>query len=162
MLKEMQIPFDKSKTHPAALTTKKYGLSSKESLKAVMSREVLLMKRNSFIYIFKVSQLIILGLMAMTLFLRTKMPSGQISDGNKFYGALTFSLITILFNGFAELQLTIKMLPTFYKQRDFLFFPPWTWGLANILLKVPVSLMESSVWVVLTYYVMGFAPAPGR
>ncbi|KAM0847899.1 hypothetical protein ACQ4PT_054734 [Festuca glaucescens] len=162
MLKEMQIPFDKSKTHPAALTTKKYGLSSKESLKAVMSREVLLMKRNSFIYIFKVSQLIILGLMAMTVFLRVKMPSGQISDGGKFYGALTFSLITILFNGFAELQLTIKMLPTFYKQRDFLFFPPWTWGLANILLKIPVSLMEAGVWVVLTYYVMGFAPAAGR
>ncbi|KAK1664183.1 hypothetical protein QYE76_052342 [Lolium multiflorum] len=162
MIKEMQIPFDKSKTHPAALTTKKYGISSKESLKAVMSREVLLMKRNSFIYIFKVSQLIILGLMAMTVFLRVKMPSGKIADGGKFYGALTFSLITILFNGFAELQLTIKMLPTFYKQRDFLFFPPWTWGVANILLKIPVSFMEAGVWVVLTYYVMGFAPAAGR
>ncbi|XP_047045041.1 ABC transporter G family member 48-like [Lolium rigidum] len=162
MLKDMQIPFEKSKTHPAALTTKKYGLSSKESLKAVMSREVLLMKRNSFIYIFKVSQLIILGLMAMTVFLRIKMPSGQISDGTKFFGALTFNLITILFNGFAELQLTIKMLPTFYKQRDFLFFPAWTWGLANIILKIPVSLMEAGVWVTLTYYVMGFAPAAGR
>jgi ABC-type multidrug transport system ATPase subunit len=162
MLKEMQIPFEKSKTHPAALTTKKYGLSSRESLKAVLSREMLLMRRNSFIYIFKVSQLIILGLMAMTVFLRTKMPSGQISDGGKFFGALTFSLITILFNGFAELQLTIKMLPTFYKQRDLLFFPAWTWGLANIILKVPVSLMEAGVWVVLTYYVMGFAPAAGR
>jgi hypothetical protein len=162
MLKEMQIPFKKSKTHPAALTTKKYGLSRKESLKVVMSRELLLMKRNSFIYIFKVSQLIILGLMAMTVFLRTKMPSGQISDGTKFFGALTFSLITILFNGFAEVQLTIKMLPTFYKQRDFLFFPAWTWGLANIILKIPVSLMEAGVWVALTYYVMGFAPAAGR
>uniref|UniRef100_A0ACD5W7I6 Uncharacterized protein n=2 Tax=Avena sativa TaxID=4498 RepID=A0ACD5W7I6_AVESA len=162
MFKELQIPYEKSKTHPAALTTKKYGLSSKESLKAVMSREMLLMKRNSFIYIFKVSQLVILGLMAMTVFLRVKMPSGQITDGTKFYGALTFSLITIMFNGFAELQLTIKMLPTFYKQRDFLFFPPWTWGLANILLKIPVSLMEAMVWVFLTYYVMGFAPAAGR
>ncbi|KAM0823889.1 hypothetical protein ACQ4PT_070564 [Festuca glaucescens] len=162
MLKEMQIPFEKSKTHPAALTTKKYGISSKESLKAVMSREMLLMKRNSFIYIFKVSQLIIIGLMAMTVFLRTKMPSGQISDGGKFFGALTFSLITILFNGFAELQLTIKVLPTFYKQRDLLFFPPWTFGLANILLKVPVSLLEAGVWVILTYFVMGFAPSVGR
>jgi hypothetical protein len=144
------------------LTTRKYGLSIKESLKAVMSREVLLMKRNSFIYIFKVTQLIILGLMAMTVFLRTKMPSGQISDGTKFFGALTFSLITILFNGLAELQLTIKMLPTFYKQRDFLFFPPWTFAMANLLLKIPISFIEAGVWVALTYYVMGFAPAAGR
>ncbi|KAE8792534.1 ABC transporter G family member 48 [Hordeum vulgare] len=162
MLEELQIPFEKSKTHPAALTTSKYGQSSWESFKAVMSREQLLMKRNSFIYIFKVSQLIILGLMAMTVFLRTEMPHGQISDGAKFFGALTFSLITILFNGFAELQLTIKILPTFYKQRDFLFFPPWTFGLANIILKVPVSFVEAGVWVVLTYYVMGFAPSAGR
>ncbi|VAI40953.1 unnamed protein product [Triticum turgidum subsp. durum] len=161
MLKELQIPFDKSKTHPAALTTNKYGQSSWESIKTVLSREQLLMKRNSFIYIFKVTQLIILGLMAMTVFLRTKMPYGHISDGGKFFGALTFSLITVLFNGFAELQLTIKMLPTFYKQRDFLFFPPWTFALVTIILRIPVSLMESAVWVVLTYYVMGFAPAPG-
>ncbi|CAM0942737.1 unnamed protein product [Alopecurus aequalis] len=162
MLKELQIPFDKSKTHPAALTTKKYGLSSKESLKAVLSREVLLMKRNSFIYIFKLSKLIIMGLITMTVFLRTKMPSGQIADGTKFFGALTFSLINILFNGLTEVQLIIKMLPTFYKQRDFLFFPPWTLALAHIVLKIPVSLMEAGVWVVLTYYVMGFAPAAGR
>ncbi|RLM48621.1 ABC transporter G family member 48-like [Panicum miliaceum] len=162
MQKELQTPFEKSKTHPAALTTRKYGLSSWESLKAVMSREQLFMKRNSFIYIFKVTQLIILALMSMTVFLRTKMPHGQISDGNKFFGALTFSLITVMFNGFAELQLTIKKLPVFYKHRDFLFFPAWTFGLANIILKVPVSLVEAAVWVVLTYYVMGFAPSAGR
>uniref|UniRef100_A0A0E0MGP8 ABC transporter domain-containing protein n=1 Tax=Oryza punctata TaxID=4537 RepID=A0A0E0MGP8_ORYPU len=162
MQKEMQIPYDKSNTHPAALTTTKYGLSSWESLRAVMSREWLLMKRNSFIYIFKVTQLIILAFMSMTVFLRTKMPSGTISDGTKFLGALTFSLITILFNGFAELQLTIKKLPVFYKHRDFLFFPAWTFGVANIVLKVPVSFVEAAVWVVLTYYVMGFAPSAGR
>ncbi|WVZ61392.1 hypothetical protein U9M48_011275 [Paspalum notatum var. saurae] len=162
MQKELQIPFEKSKTHPDALTTRKYGLSSWESFKAVMFREQLLMKRNSFIYIFKITQLIILALMSMTVFLRTKMPHGQISDGTKFFGALTFSLITIMFNGFAELQLTIKKLPVFYKHRDFLFFPAWTFGLANIILKVPVSLVEAAVWVVLTYYVMGFAPAAGR
>ncbi|KAM0926425.1 hypothetical protein ACQ4PT_003507 [Festuca glaucescens] len=162
MLKEMQIPFEKSKTHQAALTIEKYGQPSLESLKAVMSREMLLMKRNSFIYIFKVTQLFILGLMAMTVFLRTKMPHRQISDGAKFSGALSFSLISILFNGFAEVQLTIKTLPTFYKQRDLLFFPPWSYGLANIILKLPVSLVEAGVYVILTYYVMGFAPAAGR
>ncbi|KAM0926421.1 hypothetical protein ACQ4PT_003505 [Festuca glaucescens] len=162
MLKEMQIPFEKSKTHQAALTVEKYGQPSLESLKAVMSREMLLMKRNSFIYIFKVTQLVILGLMAMTVFLRTKMPHRQISDGAKFSGALSFSLISILFNGFAEVQLTIKTLPTFYKQRDLLFFPPWSYGLANIILKLPVSFVEAGVYVILTYYVMGFAPAAGR
>ena len=53
---ERAIPFDKSKSHPAALTTQKYGARKVELLKACFSREFLLMKRNSFVYIFKIVQ----------------------------------------------------------------------------------------------------------
>jgi len=53
---ELEIPFDKSNNHPAALTTKKYGVNKKELLKANFAREFLLMKRNSFIYLFKMVQ----------------------------------------------------------------------------------------------------------
>ena len=53
---ELGVPFDKAKSHPAALTTKKYGVNKKELLKACISREYLLMKRNSFVYVFKMSQ----------------------------------------------------------------------------------------------------------
>uniref|UniRef100_A0A0E0JZB8 ABC transporter domain-containing protein n=1 Tax=Oryza punctata TaxID=4537 RepID=A0A0E0JZB8_ORYPU len=158
MLKELHIPFEKSKTHPAILTTMKNSLSNWESLKVVMSREKLLMKRNSFHYIFKVTTLIILSFMSMTVFLRTKMPHGQFSDGTKFLGALTFNLITVMFNGLSELNMTVKRLPVFYKHRDYLFFPPWTFGVANILIKIPVSFVEAAVWVIITYYVIGFAP----
>ena len=53
---ELSVPYDKSKSHPAALTTNKYGVNKKELLKANFSREYLLMKRNSFVYIFKITQ----------------------------------------------------------------------------------------------------------
>lgn len=53
---ELSIPFDKSNNHPAALTTKKYGINKKELLKANFSREYLLMKRNSFVHFFKMFQ----------------------------------------------------------------------------------------------------------
>lgn len=49
---ELAVPFDKSKSHPTALTTKKYGVSKIELLKACTSREFLLMKRNLFVYAF--------------------------------------------------------------------------------------------------------------
>ena len=160
--RELQVPYDKSKTHPAALTTTKYGLSSRESLKAVLSREWLLMKRNSFIYIFKAFELSFLAFLTMTVFFRTKMPSGKFSDNVKFNGALTSSLITIMFIGFPELNMIIKKLPVFYKQRDYLFFPAWTFGLATIILKIPFSFLESITWTTVTYDVIGFAPAPGR
>jgi hypothetical protein len=47
---ELAIPFDKAKAHPAALTMNKYGVGRKKLLKACLSRELLLMKRNSFFY----------------------------------------------------------------------------------------------------------------
>ena len=56
---ELSVPFEKSKSHPAALATKPYGVGIKELLKACFSREYLLMKRNSFVYIFKLSQVIV-------------------------------------------------------------------------------------------------------
>ena len=53
---ELADPFDKTKSDPAALTTKKYGIRKVELLKACISRELLLMKRNSFVYVFKLTQ----------------------------------------------------------------------------------------------------------
>jgi hypothetical protein len=59
IIEELSIPFDKTKNHPAALVNKKYGAGKMDLLKANFSREFLLMKRNSFVYIFRISQVII-------------------------------------------------------------------------------------------------------
>ncbi|KAI7987443.1 Pleiotropic drug resistance protein 1 [Camellia lanceoleosa] len=159
---ELAVPFDKAKSHPAALTTKKYGISKKELLKALASREYLLMKRNSFVYIFKFTQLIIIALIAMTVFLRTEMPKKTTADGTVFMGALFYSIMMIMFNGYAELAMTILKLPTFYKQRDLLFFPAWAYSLPTWILKIPITFVEVVIWVFITYYVIGFDPNVGR
>jgi len=56
LAKDLAMPFNKSKSHPAALTTTRYGVSGMELLKANIDREILLMKRNSFIYVFRTFQ----------------------------------------------------------------------------------------------------------
>ncbi|KAK7349159.1 hypothetical protein VNO77_06304 [Canavalia gladiata] len=104
---ELAIPFDKSKNHPAALTTKKYGVNKKELLKTNFSREYLLMKRNSFVHIFKLCQLFIMAILTMTLFLRTEMHRNSLDDGGVYAGALFFAVVTLMFNGMAELSMTI-------------------------------------------------------
>uniref|UniRef100_A0A0D6QVQ0 ABC transporter domain-containing protein n=1 Tax=Araucaria cunninghamii TaxID=56994 RepID=A0A0D6QVQ0_ARACU len=68
LLEELSHPYDRTKSHPHALTTTKYGVSKMNMLKACFSREVLLMKRNSFVYVFKTGQIAIVGAIAMTLF----------------------------------------------------------------------------------------------
>ncbi|KAF6144901.1 hypothetical protein GIB67_041487 [Kingdonia uniflora] len=155
---ELASPFDKRKSHPAALTTKKYGVSTKELFKACISREYLLMKRNSFFYIFKLTQLSLLAIITMTVFFRSEMPRDSITDGGIFMGALFFSLIMIMFNGFAELAMTILKLPVYYKQRDLRFYPSWAYSLPTWILKIPITFLEVAVWVFLTYYVIGFDP----
>ncbi|KAJ9537475.1 hypothetical protein OSB04_030208 [Centaurea solstitialis] len=155
---ELAIPFDKSKSHPAALTNNKYGLSKMELLKACIDREILLMKRNSFVYIFKLSQLTIMALITMTVFFRTEMHRRGIEDGGQYVGALFFGVVMVMFNGMAEISMTIAKLPVFYKQRDFLFYPTWAYALPSWIVKIPVSFIESAVWTILTYYVIGFDP----
>ncbi|KAL5701728.1 transcription factor [Ranunculus cassubicifolius] len=155
---ELATPFDKSTSHPAALTTKNYGVNKKKLLKACISREYLLMKRNSFVYIFKLAQVLVLAFITMTLFFRTEMSRNNIMDGRVYLGALFFSLRTMIFNGMTEVHMTIAKLPVFYKQRDLKFYPAWAYSLPTWILKIPFSFVEAAAWVFITYYVIGFDP----
>ncbi|CAL1376770.1 unnamed protein product [Linum trigynum] len=156
---ELSVPYDKTKSHPAALSTKKYGVGNKELLKANFAREFLLMKRNSFVYVFKLTQLIIMSLFVMTVFLRTEMHRDTVANGGIYVGALFFTLVMLMFNGMAELPMTIAKLPVFYKQRNLFFYPSWVYSIPPWLLKIPVTLYEVAVWVFMTYYVVGFDPS---
>ncbi|KAI8569212.1 hypothetical protein RHMOL_Rhmol02G0261700 [Rhododendron molle] len=159
---DLGVPYDTTKTHPAAMVTEKYGISNRELFRACFDREWLLMKRDIFVHIFKITQITIMSLIALTVFLRTKMPYGTLLDGGKFFGALFFSLISVMFNGMAELAMTMLRLPVFYKQRDALFYPPWAFALPIWVLRIPISFLESAILVGLTYYTIGFAPAASR
>ncbi|KAK4837165.1 hypothetical protein QYF36_003319 [Acer negundo] len=159
---ELGTPFDKKKSHPAALTTKNYGVGKKELLKACISRELLLMKRNSFVYVFKLTQLIIMAMVSMSLFFRTTMHRESLTDGIIYTGALFFTVIMIMFNGMSEISMTIAKLSVFYKQRDLRFYPSWSYALPTWILKIPITFVEVAVWVFLTYYVIGFDPNAGR
>ncbi|XP_071733951.1 pleiotropic drug resistance protein 1-like [Rutidosis leptorrhynchoides] len=159
---DLSTPYDKSKSHPAALTTEKYGLSNKEVLKAVTDREILLMKRNSFVYIFKLFQLITMSFIALTVFLRTEMHKNDTTEGGLYNGAVFFGVTVVMFNGMSEISMTIAKLPVFYKQRNFLFYPSWSYALPSWIIKIPVSILEAAVWVILTYYVIGFDPNISR
>ncbi|KAL8202096.1 hypothetical protein R6Q57_011243 [Mikania cordata] len=152
------IPYDKTKTHPDALVKDKYGISNFELLKACFHKEWLLTKRNSMLYVFKTFQLTFMSLVAMAVFFRTEMHVGRLEDGGKFFGSLFFALLIVMFNGMAELVLTVMRLPVFYKHRDSLLYPAWAFAIPIWILKIPLSFIESGIWVILTYYTIGYAP----
>ncbi|KAK9282203.1 hypothetical protein L1049_005115 [Liquidambar formosana] len=159
---ELSVPYDKSQSHKAALVFTKYSVPKMELFKACFSKEWLLIKRNSFVYVFKTVQIIIVAIIASTVFLKSEMNTRNEEDGALYIGALLFAMLINMFNGFAELSLTIKRLPVFYKQRDLLFHPAWSFTVPTFLLGIPLSILESIVWMIMTYYTIGFAPEASR
>lgn len=126
-----------------------------------MSRELLLMKRNFFVYIFKTLQLMIVGFTTMTSFIRTRM---EIDERHSTYymGALFYAILVLVVNGFPELAITVSRLPGFYKQRDLHFYPAWAYSIPATILKIPISFIDSLGWTSMTYYVIGYSPEIGR
>lgn len=53
---KLSAPYDKSSSHPSALSKTKYAVSKWELCKACFSREVLLISRHRFLYIFRTCQ----------------------------------------------------------------------------------------------------------
>jgi hypothetical protein len=70
-----------------------------------------------------------MAVIASTLFLRTKMHHDSVNDGGIYVGALFFSVVINLFNGMAELSMTIARLPVFHN----------TFGSAALLMLFALS-----------------------
>ena len=88
-----------------------------------MQREFLLVKRNAFLYIFRFFLTMFMAVVTATLFLRTQLHPNSVGQAQLYFGVGFFSLIMLMFDGFAEMTFTILRLPGFYKQRgkqDFL------------------------------------------
>ncbi|KAL9389216.1 hypothetical protein Peur_017821 [Populus x canadensis] len=158
---EIMKPFDKSNSHKTALCFRKYSLSKWELFKVCSTREFVLMKRNSFIYVFKCTQLVIIASITMTVFLRTRMAVDAI-HASYYMSALFFALTILFSDGIPELHMTVSRLAVFYKQRELCFYPAWAYVVPTAILKVPLSLVEAFVWTTLTYYVVGYSPEFGR
>lgn len=60
---ELATPFQKARSHPAAITTKSYGVGKTELIRSCFYREVLLMKRNSAHHIFGIASVLMLALL---------------------------------------------------------------------------------------------------
>ncbi|XP_071711640.1 ABC transporter G family member 35-like [Rutidosis leptorrhynchoides] len=162
MQNELAVPYDKAQSHKAALVFKKFLVPKMELLKASWDKEILLMKRNAFIYVFKSIQISFLSFVCTTLFIRTKMHVRNEIDGALYVGALLNSMLINMFNGLADLSFTVMRLPVVYKQRDLMFHPAWAFTLPAFLLRIPISVIESIIWTVILYWGVDLAPDASR
>ncbi|KAE8693681.1 ABC transporter G family member 37 [Hibiscus syriacus] len=133
---ELCTPFNKCESQKSSLSFKIYSLGKWELLKACMAREWLLMKRNSFLHVLKSSQLIVIALITMTIFIRNRMKVDLV-HASYYLGSLFYALMRLMTIGISELALTVSRLSVFYKQRDFYFYPAWAYSIPAAILKIP-------------------------
>ncbi|KAJ4977881.1 hypothetical protein NE237_008661 [Protea cynaroides] len=156
------VPYDKKKNLPSALAKTKFAVSKRQLFKACIEREILLINRHRFLYIFRTCQVACIGFITCTMYLRTKLHPTDEFNGNLYLSCLFYGLVHMMFNGFSELSIMISRLPNFYKQRDNLFHPAWAWVVPSWILRIPYSVLEAVVWSCVVYYTVGFAPSAGR
>ena len=85
-----------------------------------------------------------------------------LNNANAYLGSLYYRLLTNMFNGFAELAMTVIGIPVFFKQWDLRFHPAWDFTIPTVFLGIPFSFLDSGVWVVINYYTTGFSPEASR
>ncbi|KAK2998041.1 hypothetical protein RJ639_026150 [Escallonia herrerae] len=102
--------FVKSESHENTIAYSTYSISKWELFRACMSREFLLMQRNSFVYVFRLCQFVLLAFITMTVFLRSRMDV-DVVHANYYLGSLFFTLVIFLVDGFPELSMTVARLP---------------------------------------------------
>ncbi|KAG0452300.1 hypothetical protein HPP92_025773 [Vanilla planifolia] len=153
---ELSKPYDKEKSNENAFVFSSHSITKWEMLRTCMDRELLLLKRNSFVYLFKTIQIAIVAIITMTAFLRTK-KEVDLQQSTYYAGSLKYAIIRLMTNGIAELTLSLSRLAVFYKQRDLHFYPTWAYSVPAALLKLPISLVESFLWTAITYYGIGYS-----
>ncbi|XP_074347455.1 pleiotropic drug resistance protein 3-like [Apium graveolens] len=158
---EISHPLNKTEIQKNPLSPKTRSVKNWELFRACMAREWLLMKRNSFVHVFKSVQLVITAIITMTVFIRTRTNLDD-THANFYMSSLFYALVRIVTNGVSEVSMTYSRLPVFYKQRDFYFYPAWTYAIPAFILKIPFSFLDAFLWTVLTYYVIGYTPEPER
>ena len=74
-----------------------------------MWREFTLIKRTIVVYKAKTLQVVVVALVAATLFLRTHIHPISPNDGQEIAGFCFFATLVMLFNGIAELSMSVSL-----------------------------------------------------
>ncbi|GAX75668.1 hypothetical protein CEUSTIGMA_g3111.t1 [Chlamydomonas eustigma] len=159
MMKKLERPYNKKLSHPAALKHGRFALSSWEGLKVVVQRQVLLVLKDSGLIKGRLIQTVAIGLIVGSLFYQL---SDTESNIRNYYGAIFLIIMFTSMGGMIQMQSQIATKASWYKMRDNQFYPAWTHALSVFIVALPHQLLDSLLWSVITYFMIGFQLNAGR
>lgn len=61
-----------------------------------------------------------------------------------------------------EIPATVDRLPVLFRQRDYGFYPAFIYVLTEMCVELPMGLVDSGLWTVITYWLVGMNPSAGQ
>ncbi|KAK9806328.1 hypothetical protein WJX72_010375 [[Myrmecia] bisecta] len=162
MAAELAQPAERTEKGSSALVHEKYALRFPQSLRACLRRELTLMRRNSFVYVYRIIQVLVAAVFTAILLLHVHIPQNSVPGGRIHMNYIFFTSYFMLVNGFTEITITVNSLKVFYKQRDCRFYTTPAFTLPTTILRLPYSAAVAILWSCITYWAVGMAPDASR
>jgi len=121
-------------------------------LKLNVIRQAKILLRDETFLGARVGQVLLVGAIAGSLF--SNIATDDVSTMNGFlFNTLLFSAL----GSFALLPILFAQKAVFYKMKDELFFPTWTFALSQTLSLIPLQLLESILYTTIVYWSAGLS-----
>ncbi|KAG2492873.1 hypothetical protein HYH03_008788 [Edaphochlamys debaryana] len=150
-------------THPLqemVLHKEPYAQTWAQMHRSTLRREVLLLARNRLFMAAGAGQIAFVAFIVSTSFVQ--LSKDTFDDANLFLSVVFFSLMVMFMGGFNSVDMYVRKLPVFFKQRDHHFYTALAFTLNGALLRIPEHLINASVWSLMVYFSTGFYMDAGR
>eukprot|EP00877_Chromochloris_zofingiensis_P010755 jgi/Chrzof1/5933/Cz16g21030.t1 len=153
MAEELEHPFDRNKSHPAALEHERYALTPWQAISAVTRRQAALVMRDKVLLKGRIMQVIIIGLFCGSLFFNL---GHSPEDARTFLGASFMAVMFMSMGAMPQLALVLASKPVWFKHRDNYFYPAYAHGVAMAITQFPLSIIDASLFSLITYFMIGY------
>eukprot|EP00667_Euglena_gracilis_P003266 EG_transcript_3276 len=132
--------------------TSNFTQSGLRSMQLCMKRQAILTVRNVAMIKSRIMQVIIGGFLLGSLYFQVSP-----NDYNSKYAILYFSMLFVSVGGFAMIPAIINERNVIYRQAAAHFFHPLPYSIASNLVDIPLTVVETFVFITIIYWMCGLA-----
>ncbi|GIL82508.1 hypothetical protein Vretifemale_11338 [Volvox reticuliferus] len=151
--------FDKATGNRYALVRRRYALTALEALVVVVRRQMLLVLRDQALMIGRLVQVIVIGLITGSLFLQL---DHDVRSSRQFFSVAFLAVMFMAMGAMPVVPVTMATKGVWFKHRAACFYPPWCHALGANLAQVPASMVDSMVYSIIVYFMVGFHTSAGQ
>jgi ABC-type multidrug transport system ATPase subunit/ABC-type multidrug transport system permease subunit len=152
---QLERPFQETKGLPIQFD-REYILDLKPEMILLLKRELKVAWRNKLGICLRLMQILIMSLYSGIVFFRVHNDPNQL-DMNLLKSVFFISLLNLTLFNLGQLPGLLDERPLYYKQQDAHFYRPLSYLFAKIVGGFPFTLLETTIWTLIVYFMTGLS-----